>query len=847
MEWKDGEIKELYTSLRTPEPFPEEETQVVMKQEEDSAENWDFFNSVFKRFETFSACLKALTAAKKMMIKKSFKINQSAAVAKFSFNSNLIKRELWKNILTASQAKFPAAKVKSMQPVVRDGVIVTRNRMGSERHSAYFGNTFLPIISPEDKEFVRLLIESAHVVKALPQPGKVTETPTGVIHLSQYLTRVKLKTGRTGVHVANSRALVRRRATTCAVCLKDEAQGGDTLEGDKFLLKNWTRQQGVWSVVNNDIIGPFLWSPSYNLRNKSPTKAWVLVTVDALTGATSFQLMPDYSTNGYLLALKTHIARTRTPAIIVIDAGTQLRAAARRQEGGARDEEEGEKMTLEIKKLQKIFTDTEFIVAPTEGMWYNSVAESTIKVGKKMMRTFYGRIKKAKIPATGIFALTNLLETIADQLNSRPVFKSTLPAGEEWMITINDIIKPYLGIETSEIIKLDEAIQEKYKEFCSIFEEEQILSGVPTRKSTTRESTLANGDFVMVKFPSKLGFYKYGVVQGPVPGSKHRYQVKMVQRRLKNGSGKVGIENLPIQNLVLLKTSARPSAHLSAQTMERNGDVKKVTFKPILEESFPSSTLPLSGGGEGNKRRRKRTGPTPALRRRHQRRIAMRTNKQDGKILCREDTCFNEVAATGADFVTVLKENERLSDGVLDMFGTILQKKYQTNIYMTCLMMMKLKFDPIKTASKVATNPACKDFFKKEKILFPVHVGHAGQGHWLCLVLDVGSGVLKEFNSLNHIHRNQIEAVKSKIKMFLASLHKKLHEHIANGWYRPVTFEEETVSVPQQPAGSQNCGIWTAVYLLACCEKKETDPLPTEDKMTDIRKDISQIIHRGYI
>ena len=843
MEWKDGEIKETYTSLRAPEPLPEEETEVVMKQDEESTENWEFYNSIFKKFETFSACLKALTVAKKMMIKKSFKANQSPMVAKFSFNTNLIKRELWKSILMASQAKYPAAKVKYMQPVKKDGVIVTRNRMGSERHSAYFGNTFLPIISPEDKEFVRLLIESAHVVKAVPQPGETAEAPTGTIHLSQYLTRVKLKTGPAGVHIANSRALVRRRATTCTVCLKDEARGGDTLEGDKFLLKKWTRNQGVWSVVNNDIIGPYLWSPSYNLRNKSPNKAWVLVTVDALTGATSFQLMPDYSTNGYLLALKTHIARTRTPAIIVIDAGTQMRAAARRQEGGTKEVEEGEKGSLEITKLQKIFSDTEFIVSPTEGMWYNSVAESAIKVGKKMIRTFYGRIKKAKIPATGIFAFTNLLEIVADQLNSRPIFKSTLPAGEEWMITINDIIKPYIGIQTTNIVKLDEAIQDRYKEFCSIFEEEQVLSGVPTRKSTTRESTLAAGDFVMVKFPSKVaGVYKYGVVQGPVPGSKHRYQVKILTRRLKNGSGKVGIENLPIQNLVLLK----PSDISPNQTITMENDVPA----PKEDVTYPAPGQCLTGGGMA-KRRKKQAGKTPANKRRDERRKTVRDDDLKGKILARKTTYFNEVAATGEDFRRVLKDNARLSDGVLDMFGAILQEKYPKIIYVTCYIMMKINFDPEKAASKVAANPKCRDFFEKEKILFPVHIGRGGQAHWLCLVLDVKKGILREFNSCDTHLRQEIEAVKRRIKLFLISLHRKMKEHkVENGWYNPPTFEEESVKCTQQPPGSQNCGVWLCAYLLACCEtsnNEKEDLQIREDAMADIRKEISLIVHRGYI
>ena len=86
---------------------------------------------------------------------------------------------------------------------------------------------------------------------------------------------------------------------------------------------------------------------------------------------------------------------------------------------------------------------------------------------------------------------------------------------------------------------------------------------------------------------------------------------------------------------------------------------------------------------------------------------------------------------------------------------------------------MQIRADPMKAASKVASNPNCKHFFEKDKILFPVHVGSRGQAHWLALVLDVKRGVLKEFNSLNSHLREEIETMKTKVDLRKRILRRK--------------------------------------------------------------------------
>ena len=66
------------------------------------------------------------------------------------------------------------------------------------------------------------------------------------------------------------------------------------------------------------------------------------------------------------------------------------------------------------------------------------------------------------------------------------------------------------------------------------------------------DEKLQPNDFVMVRYPSRLGHFKYGIVKSIVEGSSHRYNIKMIGKRNKKGTGKIVCQIVDIKNLVLL-------------------------------------------------------------------------------------------------------------------------------------------------------------------------------------------------------------------------------------------------------------------------------------------------------
>ena len=242
---------------------------------------------------------------------------------------------------------------------------------------------------------------------------------------------------------------------------------------------------GLYAIVQVDLIGPFKWCQSYNLRNKFTSKMWVLVIVCSLTGAIEFQCLESYSTNSFIVGLRTFIERFRSPRIVISDPGTQLKKAAKLNESP--DETVGD---LDISTAMRRFPSTQFIVCPRESQFYTGKVESQIKQAKRMLRSFFSRIKKQSIPTVQIFAFQNLLATVANTLNDRPIFRDS-----EMAITPNDLIKPFQGTMETDFIKINQINEKRYEEFCTIFENEMVIGNeLKTQKTLATQPPVLEPD-----------------------------------------------------------------------------------------------------------------------------------------------------------------------------------------------------------------------------------------------------------------------------------------------------------------------------------------------------------------
>ena len=792
--------EERYTSLREEKKEDNEDivTEEIKKVEKDPAHE-EFWSVLLPKFENLEGLVNAIVIAKKIGLKRSWKVNKTNL---FSWNETVLRRTAWADIVRASQTRFAPEESKMMLPYKRDGIVYTRNRMNAREHLRYFGNIELPILSTKDEEMMRLIFISAHVVKTPATLPNDNETKVGVIHLSKYLTRCRIKKSEFGVWIPRATYLVRKHTAKCVSCLKEANQGVSTLEGDQFTASNWSRKMGLYSIIHVDLVGPFQWTPTHDTRRGVKNKLFVLVIVEAVTGAISFQLLEDYSTASFLLGFRTHIARTRMPQIVVCDAGTQLRAAARMNEN--QDvEEEVEEASLKkndvVQVAERAFRQTQFIVAPTEAQWFNGKAEAQIKQAKKAMRSYFGRLRKQSIPTTGVFALENLLTTIADLLNSRPIY---VDAEADHYLTANDILKGAFQEPCShiDIKQLDSAVQRRYEEFCTIFENEVVNGTLTKATKTGTANEIPEGSFVMIKFPSKVnGFYKYGIVQAK--HSDHRYMVRVIGRRRRDGKGKVVNQLFPSQNLVYLYKEQGISGMLSKKVSVTN------TFNAGTEMT--------------NKMANK-----PSQTRRRARRKALQGVTPDGAHLATYKARGYEVVMTGRD-IKSLKPGQLVTDGIIDCYGSLLEKTSPGVVYIPCRLMQKINFSPSEAAQD-APNVFTEEV---KTVLFPIH--QAGDpGHWFLIVANTSASTLEVYNSLP----GQSTALEvGRLRRFLCHIsftHKKTALDMS-AWR--VIHQD----CPQQ-TNSTDCGVFTCLAMRMVSQK-----IPfTADQVPEFRKTLMSEIQR---
>ena len=95
--------------------------------------------------------------------------------------------------------------------------------------------------------------------------------------------------------------------------------------------------------------------------------------------------------------------------------------------------------------------------------------------------------------------------------------------------------------DNHEIKKMTDEVDERFKEFCELFME-YVVTG-----NDLKPGSKTIDDPTVLERPE---YFKYGIVKAKL--SDHRYKIKMLVKRNKNGSGSVGEQIVAIQNLGLL-------------------------------------------------------------------------------------------------------------------------------------------------------------------------------------------------------------------------------------------------------------------------------------------------------
>ena len=115
----------------------------------------------------------------------------------------------------------------------------------------------------------------------------------------------------------------------CVQCIKMRAEVVPYRMGNKAWLGDTKFGMGIFTHINCDIIGYFMYYPQGRVtRNSSAHKVWALVICCLYSKAINMTLMKDYSSTAFKMAMCSHFCRYGMPVVVTADNGSQIRRAA---------------------------------------------------------------------------------------------------------------------------------------------------------------------------------------------------------------------------------------------------------------------------------------------------------------------------------------------------------------------------------------------------------------------------------------------------------------------------------------------------------------------------------------
>ena len=352
----------------------------------------------------------------------------------------------------------------------------------------------------------------------------------------------------------------------CVDCTKDQASHSVAKICSKWPLENDDIRNGIWSCIQLDIVGPFFYISGKETRSTKVHKCWAVTFCCQFSGAFNVELIQGYDAQSFIAGFQNHCNRHKTPRVVTGDAGSQIKKSSRvmtRSQAKAtstpnNEEEDEQAASVDVEKAfnaaAKTFKETKWVLAPTESQHFNGKIEQANKMCKSLMRSQLRLVRKQKLGRfNSIYELTSLMTKIIKVLNQRAIIFTS----SEYF-TINDVLYPSLGTEMQEtVIDCPENVMQHFEAFMEAFRENVTMGHYQRtgKKAISTTTKIEPQDIVMLLFPSRPGFFKYGVVQSRP--SNHQVEVKMMTKRFKDGTGVIGNQIWSIQNIVLLHRPAK--------------------------------------------------------------------------------------------------------------------------------------------------------------------------------------------------------------------------------------------------------------------------------------------------
>ena len=201
-------------------------------------------------------------------------------------------------------------KLGSLRPFMRHGIVFSKGRLG-ESLLGLLGVHKLPILY-RDSRLAMLIIVYSHYEDHRANPLDA------------------LARSRRYAWIVRGRFLAKQVCKSCVVCKRVRAKLSQQLMAD--IPAHQLKPCPPFTHVSLDFAGPFSARAMGNSRAKM--KIWGLVLVCQNTRAVKMLATAGYSTNDFITAYRRFTSNFGNPALVITDAGTQLRKAGQILEAG---------------------------------------------------------------------------------------------------------------------------------------------------------------------------------------------------------------------------------------------------------------------------------------------------------------------------------------------------------------------------------------------------------------------------------------------------------------------------------------------------------------------------------
>ena len=405
-----------------------------------------------------------------------------------------------------------------------DGICIVGSRL--EKWAGHTYNNSNPILLSSKSEFAQLYVKYVH----------------SLCHLGTSAVAAKV---RAKFWIVGLRKLLRSIRFKCVTCKRQIGRCESQIMGQ--LPEERTKPAPQWSYVSLDLFGPFPIRGEANKRTRS--RGYGLIIDCLLTRAIHLDVVCDYSTKSFLMALRRFMSVRGCPSKIYSDQGSQLRAADKelREALAALDEE----------ALKEFSSDHSFeweFCSPN-APWQNGCSESLIKSVKKSLKIAIGD------QALTFSEFQTVLMECANLLNDRPIAGNPTSPDDGVYLSPNDIL---LGHSTTSVpqgpfnmtsskLQRFKFVQRVTDAFWRRWTESYFPSLLIQQKWHASHRNLQVGDVVIVQDSNLIrGKWRFGRVMKADPSLRDGF-VRNVDIQYKNVNSKNFLMiTRPVQRVIVL-------------------------------------------------------------------------------------------------------------------------------------------------------------------------------------------------------------------------------------------------------------------------------------------------------